>query len=628
MIGGARADTTSVREFLRTETAGAAVLLLAVATALAWANTDLHGYEEFWNTPLSVNAGGHGLLLTVRGWVDSGLMTFFFFVVGLEARREFDLGELRERTRLLLPVSACVCGMLLSAAVYLAVTAGAGAAHGWGAALSTDTAFALGVLGTLGTRMPPRLRVFVLTVAIVDDFLSLAVIAVAYSVSLSVPALLTGLLVLAVIVVMRGRGVRRGAVYLLLAAVAWTAFLCSGVDPVVLGLVMGLLTYAHPADRSHLTRATELYRSFREQPTPELERSLHLGIASAVSPNGRLQRLFHPWTSFVVVPLFALANAGVPLGVRQLEEAFTSPVTWGILLGYVLGKPAGILLGTFLVTRLSRGRVRTLVGWAALGAGGGLAAVGFTVSLLIATLAFHGPRLAEAKTGILCSIPCSFLLTWSITAGISRLPRSRRMKYLIGRAETITDLQVPVDPDRDHIRGPRDALVTVVEYGDYDCPYCGRAEHAINRLLQDVEGVRYVWRHLPLTDIHPQAQLAAEAAEVAGQAGRYWEMHDLLLSHQGALRLPDLREYAVRAGLDAERFERSLLRHEGAARVAEDVESADLSGVAGTPTFFVNGRRLYGAYDADTFSRVVGAALDRARVKRARAEASGRGRAG
>ncbi|MER6066315.1 Na+/H+ antiporter NhaA [Streptomyces sp. NPDC001792] len=202
--------------------------------------------------------------------------------------------------------------------------------------------------------------------------------------------------------------------------------------------------------------------------------------------------MFHPWTSFVIVPLFALANAGVPLGAGQLEEAFSSPVTWGILLGYVLGKPAGILLGTFLVTRLSRGRVRTLVGWAALGAGGGLAAVGFTVSLLIAALAFHGPRLAQAKTGILCSIPCSFLLTWAITAAVSRLPRGRRMTYLIGRAETITDLQVPVDPDRDHIRGARDALVTVVEYGDYDRPYCGRAERVINRLLQDVEGVRYV----------------------------------------------------------------------------------------------------------------------------------------
>jgi Na+/H+ antiporter NhaA len=621
---GTRAETTSLREFLRTETAGAAVLLLAVATALAWANTDLHGYEAFWGTPVSVRVGGHGMLLTVRGWIDSGLMTFFFFVVGLEARREFDIGELRERSRLILPLAAGVCGMLLSVAVYLVVTAGTGAAHGWGAAMSTDTAFALGVLGTLGTRMPPRLRVFVLTLAIVDDFLSLVVIAGAYSVSVSVPALVTGLLVLAVILAVRAAGVQRGAVFLGLVAVAWTAFLYSGVDPVVVGLVVGLLTYAHPADRSDLRRATELYRSFREQPTPELERSLRLGIASAISPNGRLQRLFHPWTSFVIVPLFALANSGVSLDARQLEAAFTSPVTWGILLGYVLGKPVGILLGTVLVTRLSRGRVRTLVGWAALGAGGGLAAVGFTVSLLIATLAFHGPQLAAAKTGILCGIPVSFLLTWAITACVSLLPRGRRMTYLIGRAETIIDLQVPVDPDRDHIKGPPDALVTLVEYGDYECPHCGRAERVIDHLLNDLDGVRYVWRHLPLTDIHPQAQLAAEAAEVAGQAGRYWEMHALLLSHQGALRLPDLREYAVRVGLDAERFERSLLRHEGAARVGEDIESADLSGVAGTPTFFVNGRRFYGAYDAAALSAAVGAAFDRAWVKQATAAAPDR----
>ncbi|MFF0050760.1 Na+/H+ antiporter NhaA [Streptomyces sp. NPDC005498] len=613
----AGSETTSVREFLRTETAGAVVLVLGGLAALVWANVAPEGYEYFWHTPLSVRVGPHGITLTSRAWINSGLMTLFFFVVGLESRREFDMGELRERKRLVLPFAAAVGAMALSVLGYLAVTRGTTAVHGWGVAMSTDTALALGILGTISSRMPPRLRIFVLTIAVVDDFFSIGVIAVAYSTSVSWTALAAGVLALAVLLGLRGLGVRRGAVYLGLACVAWVAFLRSGVDPVVVGLLMGMLTYAYPAGRSDLSRATELFRDFRQQPTPEMERSVRLGIASVISPNDRLQRLFHPWASFVIVPLFALANAGVSIDAHQLALASTSPITWGILLGYGLGKPAGVLLASFLVIRLSRGRMRTLVGWVALGAGGGLAAVGFTVSLLLATLAFHGRQLAEAKIGILCTIPCSFVLSWAVTWVVSLLPRPRRMKYLIGRAETIIDLQVPVDPARDHIKGSGDALVTVVVYGDYECPHCVEAESVIRRLMTDSDDLRDVWRHLPLTDVHPHAQLAAQAAEIAGAAGCFWEMHDLLLSRRGALRTGDLPRYAARLGIDAADFSRALRGREGVARVAEDVASADLSGVVGTPTFFINGRRFYGVHTPAALSTAVRAAADRAVVKRA-----------
>jgi protein-disulfide isomerase len=171
---------------------------------------------------------------------------------------------------------------------------------------------------------------------------------------------------------------------------------------------------------------------------------------------------------------------------------------------------------------------------------------------------------------------------------------------------------VPVDPERDKVRGPLDAPITVVEYGDFECPYCGRAESVLRALLADFGDVRYVWRHLPLTDVHPQAQLAAEAAEAAAEQDAFWEMHDLLLSHQGDLRPPDLLRYAGELGLDAESFGRHLRRHQGAARVAEDVDSADLSGVSGTPTFFINGRRHRGAYDITHLSAAVRAARQRA----------------
>lgn len=587
-----------LREFLRTETGSAAVLVTAALAALVWANAAPSAYESFWQTHLSVQLGSHGISLDLREWVNSGLMTLFFLVVGLEARREFDMGELRDRKRLALPLVAGVSGMLVPIGIYLAINSGHGTANGWGAVMSTDTAFALGMLAVVGRRMPPGLRVFLLTITVVDDFLALLVIAVFYSDHIAVPALLVALGTFAVMMLLRRFRVRRGPVYALLALVAWVALLDSGVDPAVIGLGMGMITYAYPATRDDLERATGLFRLFREQPTSELERDVRAGIASAISPNDRLQRIYHPWASYAVVPLFALANAGVHLSGDQLARAFTSPVALGILIGYVVGKPLGIVSATALTNVLSRGRLRPPVGWGAVTAGGTLAGVGFTVSLLIATLAFDGTHLEDAKIGILSAVIGSFLVSRLVTGVIGLLPGQVRLRTLFGRAETIVDLSVPVDPDRDHLRGPRHAPVTIVEYGDYECPYCGQAEPVVRELLGDFgDDVRYVWRHLPLTDVHIHAQLAAEAAEAAALQGRYWDMHDLLISHQGALRFDDLRGYAAQIGLDTARFERDMRAHAGAAHVAEDVESADLSGVAGTPTFFVNGRRHHGAYD-------------------------------
>ncbi|MFI6463373.1 Na+/H+ antiporter NhaA [Streptomyces sp. NPDC050528] len=604
-----------LRDFLRTETGSAAVLVAAALVALLWANVTPSAYETFWETHLSVRLGSHGVSLDLREWVNSGLMTLFFLVVGLEARREFDMGELRERRRLALPMVAGASGMLVPIAIYLAINSGHGTANGWGAVMSTDTAFALGMLAVVGRHMPPGLRVFLLTITVVDDFLALVVIAVFYSDHIAVPALAVAVAAFAVIVVLRRFRVRRGPLYALLGLVAWVALLKSGVDPVVIGLAMGLITYAYPAGRDDLERATGLFRLFREQPTPELERDVRAGIAASISPNDRLQRIYHPWASYAVVPLFALANAGLHLSGEQLARAFTSPVALGILIGYVVGKPLGIVSSTALTSVLSRGRIRPPVGWGAVTAGGTLAGVGFTVSLLIATLAFDGTTLEDAKTGILSAVIGSFLVGRLVTGVIGLLPPQIRPRVLFGRAETIVDLSVPVDPDRDHLRGPRHAPVTVVEYGDYECPYCGQAEPVVRELLGSFgDEVRYVWRHLPLVDVHEHAQLAAEAAEAAALQGAYWEMHDLLMSHQGALRFKDLRAYAEQIGLDTARFARDMRAHEGAGHVAEDVESADLSGVAGTPTFFVNGRRHHGAYDIESLSQAVRAARERAAV--------------
>ena len=610
----ARSLETPLRRFLRTETGSAAVLLAAALAALAWANIDPSGYAATWHTVLVIRSGTRSVADSWQGWVNSGLMAFFFLVAGLEARREFDMGELRERRRLVLPLVVALGGMVVPIAVYLAINAGRSSASGWGAAMSTDTAFALGLLALVGPGVPDRVRTYLLTFALVDDVAGIVIIALAYSGHIDLAALGVGLAILGAVIVVRWRGVQNGAAYLLLGVAAWVAFFESGVDPVVVGLVMGLLALAYPAARQDLEQASESFRLFREQPTPELARGAQESVRLAISPNDRLQQLFHPWTSYLIVPLFALANAGITVSGSFLARAYISPVTLGILLGYVVGKPAGTVAAAWLLARVSRGRIRPPVGWAAVTGAGTIAGIGFIVSLLIASLAFHGTELAEAKAGVLSAALCASALTWVVFRLTAMLPKRLRLRALVGTAETIIDLAVPVDPERDHVRGPDRAPVTLVEYGDFECPYCGQAEPVIRELLADYGDLRYVWRHLPLTDVHPHALLAADGAEAAARQGKFWDMHDQLLDHQGAMTAKDLIRYAGQLGLDTEQFTADLRNHAGEAKIAADLDSADLSGVSGTPTFFINGKRHHGAYDIATLSDAVRSARTRALI--------------
>jgi protein-disulfide isomerase len=248
-------------------------------------------------------------------------------------------------------------------------------------------------------------------------------------------------------------------------------------------------------------------------------------------------------------------------------------------------------------------------------AGGAVAGIGFTVSLLIASLAFTGRQLDQAKLGALGSVVLAPIVAWTILRVVRLLPRSLRARQIARTAEDLLDLAEDVDPDRDHIRGPDDAPVTLIEYGDFECPYCGQAEAAIRELLSSFgDDVRYVWRHLPLNDVHPNAQLAAEASEAAAAQGRFWDMYDVLLGHQGELQLSDLIRYAQQLELDTDRFMDDVRQREHAPRVSEDVATADESGVTGTPSFFVNGRRHYGAYDVDALADAVRAARGRSRL--------------
>jgi protein-disulfide isomerase len=278
----------------------------------------------------------------------------------------------------------------------------------------------------------------------------------------------------------------------------------------------------------------------------------------------------------------------------------------------VVGKPLGIFLLPWLATRAP---VRKLVGggkltitYPGLLGTGTAAGVGFTVSFLIASLAFTGPQLDEAKIGVLAACLISPLVALAVFRGTRMLiPQSRRLEQLRRTAESIIDLDADVDPERDHIRGDPNGAVTLVEYADFECPYCGRAEPTIRELLgmEHKGGLRYVFRHLPLQDVHPHAQLAAEASEAAAAQGAFWPMHDTLMAHQGELDLDDLHRYAEELELDADRLEEEVRTRAYLERVSEDVASADSSGVSGTPTFFINGRRHQGVYDIEALTKAI-----------------------
>jgi Na+/H+ antiporter NhaA len=613
----ARNLAAPVRDFLGTETGSASVLVVAAVAALVWANSPAwHSYESVWRTNLSIKLGGGSVSTDLRHWVNEGLMTFFFLVVGLEAKRELDLGELRERRRLAIPALAAIGGMAAPVAIYLAFNAGGPGSRGWAAAMSTDTALALGALALLTPRAATRLRVFLLTVAVFDDLAALIVIAIVYTEHVSYVALAVAVALFALIYVLHYLPTMwRRPVFIIAGGALWVAMFKSGIDPVVSGLAVGLVLSDYTPSRETLERATALTRSFREQPTPELARSAQVGLRSAISINERLQYVLHPWTSYVIVPLFALANAGIHFTGGLFEHSLTSPITLGILLGYVVGKPVGILTASWIGSRPRLGGLRPIISWPVLTGGATVAGIGFTVSLLVSSLTFHGERLDQAKLGALGSVVVATIVASVVFAVVKRLPSRVRARQIGGTAQDILDLSDEVDPERDHVRGPDDAPVTLVEYGDFECPYCGQAESVVRELVASFgDDIRYVWRHLPLNDVHTNAQLASEAAEAAAAQGKFWEMYDKLLSHQDDLGPKDVSRYARELDLDMDRFLDEMRGHEYAPRVAEDVASADASGVSGTPTFFINGRRHYGAYDLDTLTTAARAARQRARA--------------
>ncbi|HVJ96273.1 MAG TPA: Na+/H+ antiporter NhaA, partial [Acidimicrobiia bacterium] len=458
--------SSPIREFVATQNAGAVVLISTTLAALIWANSPWSGsYEDFWHTDVTVAFGGADISLPLREWINDGLMTFFFFVVGLEIRREFDMGELRERRRLATPVVAAIGGVAAPALIYLAFTMGTPDAKGWGVVIGTDTAFALGVL------------------------------AIVYSEDISFPALAAAVALFGVAFAMHRMHVRSGIPYFVVALGLWVAMLESGIHPTIAGVALGLLATAYPPSREDLRAAGTNWRLFREQPTPEYARSASASVRLAVSPNERLQLVWHPWTSYVIVPIFALANAGVTLSRESLERGLTSKITLGIVFGLIVGKMVGITGATWLASRQRFGRLPLTIPYPQLFGTATVAGIGFTVALLIAHISFEGERLQDAQLGILAASIIASVLSSIVFRVINHLPARLAAAGTDRTAPEIIDLAEPVDSERDHIRGPLDAPVTLVEYADFECPYCGRAEPDVRALLASSGGeLRYVFR--------------------------------------------------------------------------------------------------------------------------------------
>jgi Na+:H+ antiporter, NhaA family len=401
-----------LQRFLRTEQAGGILLLAAAVAALVWANSPWRAsYDAVWHTQLTIGIGNWSLAEDLQHWVNDALMALFFLVVGLEIKRELLTGELREPRVAALPAIAALGGMAVPALLYLAINSGGEPARGWGVPMATDIAFALGVLALVGGRLPAALKSFLLALAIVDDIGAILVIAVFYSGSIDVLPLLAAGALLALIVVLQRLQVRWTVVYVLLGVGVWLATFQSGVHATIAGVALGLATPAVPFQRPRAVslEAHRIADDTVDDPVPpdaDAHHWLHLAglTREAVSPLARLEHLLHPWTSYLVIPVFALANAGVSLSSSTLTEALSSGVTLGVVAGLVVGKTVGVTAFAWAATRTGITRLPDGVRWRHLVGVAALAGIGFTVSLFITGLAFERPELQDAaKVGVLAA---------------------------------------------------------------------------------------------------------------------------------------------------------------------------------------------------------------------------------
>jgi NhaA family Na+:H+ antiporter len=439
-----------LERYLHVEAASGVVLLAAALVALLWANSPwAASYEALWHAPVTVGVGGWSVSRSLHFVVNEGLMTVFFFVVGLEIKRELHAGELAELRRAALPVAAALGGMVLPAVLYLAVNRSPEARVGWGVPMATDIAFAVGVLALLGKRVPPALRVLLLALAIIDDIGAILVIAIFYSSGIVWGGVLIAVGAVGAVLLMQLVGVRRSAAYFVPGVVMWLGLARAGVHPTIAGVVLGLLTPVRSwfGEQGFLVAARAALDEFRGQSQKEGHADADLlrplgdlqqARREALPPAVRIQAGLHPWVAYGVMPVFALANAGVPLGGVALDEPVTQAVIAGIFLGLVIGKPLGVLAASWLSVRLGICTLPSGVGWRGVAVVGCVAGIGFTMSIFIAGLAFtDAATLAAAKLGVLLASGAAAVL--GIAAGRALLAPPAECAGTLEEAEQSTE---------------------------------------------------------------------------------------------------------------------------------------------------------------------------------------------
>ncbi|UOE43197.1 Na+/H+ antiporter NhaA [Agromyces larvae] len=577
---------------------GAILLLAATVAAIIWANAGAGGYESFWETQLSIGVADLRLDFTLHSVVNDALMAMFFFTVGLEVRREFAIGELTSWSRALVPVIAALAGLAVPALLFVLIASGTGHEHAWGVVISTDTAFLVGALALVGPKVPGRLRVFLLALAVVDDIGALSIIAFVYTEDFTPLPLALAAVGLAGVYLTRYLRGGRGPVYATLAVFVWLCFLASGVHPTLAGVAIALLVPVYRPNRRDVEHALELARTFRQSPNSEYARQAANSLRESISINERLQSAWDPYIAYFVLPVFALANAGVHLSPEILADAAGSAVTWGIVVGLVVGKFVGVFGSTSVLRRLRVGEFGMGLTSARMAGGAALCGIGFTISLFIVDLAIDDDAAQnEARVGVLAASLIAFLLATAIFRISDAVSPVQRVGETLAR---------PVDSTRDHVFGSDDAEYTIVEYGDFQCPFCLKASGSIQEVHEVLgDRLRYVWRHAPLSQVHPNAQAAAEASEAAALQGRFFEMERSLFADQDHLLPGDILRRAAELGLDVDRFESDLTSAQVAARVRDDVLDAEAMDITSTPTLFVNGRRHRGPFDARSLIRAL-----------------------
>jgi Na+/H+ antiporter NhaA len=581
---------------------GALLLLLATVVAIVWANVTFAGYEQFWDTHLTFGLGDFHLDFTLHALVNDALMAIFFFTVGLEVRREFAIGELTSWSRAVVPVVAAVFGLAVPALIFVLFTMGTGHANAWGVVISTDTAFLVGGLALIGPHAVGRLRVFLLALAVVDDIGALSIIALVYTKDFNPIPLIVAAVGLVGVYFTRYLRNGRGPVYATLAVVVWLAFLASGVHPTLAGVAIALLIPVYRPNRRDVEHALDLARTFRQSPNTEYARAAANSLRESISINERLQSAWSPYVAYVVLPLFALANAGVQLNGDILLGAVVSPLAWGVVAGLVVGKFVGVFGSTVLLRALRIGEFGPGLTVDRLAGGAALCGIGFTISLFIVDLAVPEPDAQNAaRVGVLAATVIAFV----VATILFRISDAYRPKEEMGLT-----LVRPVDPKRDHVFGAPDAPFTIVEYGDFQCGFCLKATGSVEEVHRELgDQLRYVWRHAPLTRFHPNALAAAEASEAAARQGKFFEFERSLFADQEHQLPSDIMRRAVDLGLDLERFEDDLGSPEVTTRVRDDMLDAEAMDITAVPTFFINGRRHVGPYDAQSLIRALQASV-------------------